>query len=806
MSRAWAGAAAASVLALVSSVARGGGPVAFDPALARPYFASGPAAEAMARFRVEDWAGAAKGFEAYVAAQPKADDHLQATFMSALAASKAGRFLDAARRFDELTTSYPLLADYHRVYAARAWLSARRFSEALERTGHIDESSPLDAEARFARADALAGEKRTAEAAAAYRAYADAFPKSWRLPEAQLRAAEESEALGDEKWPDARAAYRALYIHFPTEPAGRRAEARLKVRDAAALTLTGPERLARGLALFEAQRNAESESELRAALQAGGLDGKQACVASYHLAQSVFKARDRPRAAALFDDAAAACGKAAGTANADDELTDLHMKALYQGARCHAARGEAQLAADLFAHAEAAHPKHSYADDARLRQAEAYDALAQKMREGGDKLPAAAIGGVAPPTAEDYAAKARALLADLADLYPSGDLRSEALFRLFFHAFRDGKLDEAKRWLDVALVKVPREDGWWEAGRTLYWSARVAARSDHPADAKALYARCAREYPLSYYALAALNRMREQWPDEERQLVAELHKPAPTAQELEWRFAPRALFGEPGFRRGVELARLGLGPEAKRELAALGIKPPEKGVAVAGADAEELLWLATVLYDRAGEYALSHWIPRHTLTDYARGWPTGGNRRRWTLSYPRGYAELIVDNAGKNGQPAALEFAIVREESAFDPLTESFANAVGLTQLTPPPAKRFAQGLPYSREALRDPAINVAIGARELGYLWKYYDHDAALVIAGYNAGEGAVNRWLKAAPKEAAGDTLDAYIEAIPYDETRGYTKRVLASWFAYHWLYQADGEDPVPPLPNGLPKRKAP
>ncbi len=42
---------------------------------------------------------------------------------------------------------------------------------------------------------------------------------------------------------------------------------------------------------------------------------------------------------------------------------------------------------------------------------------------------------------------------------------------------------------------------------------------------------------------------------------------------------------------------------------------------------------------------------------------------------------------------------------------------------------------------------------------------------------------------------TLDEFVEAIPYDETRGYTKRVLASFFAYSWLY--DGNGAVPPLP---------
>src|SRR5205814_7270131 len=101
-----------------------------------------------------------------------------------------------------------------------------------------------------------------------------------------------------------------------------------------------------------------------------------------------------------------------------------------------------------------------------------------------------------------------------------------------------------------------------------------------------------------------------------------------------------------------------------------------------------------------------------------RRWPVGTARKKWQLSYPRGYRELIEKHAAVNGQPSALEFAIVREESAFDPLMESFANAIGLTQLTAAPAARYANGLSHDRSALRDPAINVTIGARELGQLW----------------------------------------------------------------------------------------
>jgi soluble lytic murein transglycosylase len=824
-------------------------PPGFDPAQATPYFASGPAAEARRHLLQEEWAAAAEGFAAYVREHPQAADAPQAGFLAAYAASRAGQYAEAVRRFDALAKSYPLLADYHRLYAARANLALKQFAAALERARAVPVDSPLDGEARIARADALRQLDRKREAEQEYQSYLDRYPKSWREPEVRFRLAELQASDGQpgpsaksSRWQLARQGYLQLYLRWPTESWGQVAGERLKAREPAALQLDGAGRLERGLALFEAQRNPESEAELRAALESGTLDPKQSCIAAFHLAQSVFKARQRPRAALLFDAAVATCEKAP---QADPQVQDLHVKSLYQGARCHAARGEATLAAAIFERAEKEHPGHSYADDARLRQAEVYQEQAEKAR-------AAARRGErwdgAPP--EENEVKAEALLGELSDRYPSGDMRSEALFRLFFRNWRnwrnwrawrsgrgeggptpeakdeakpeakneaqaegkpgaspaakaDGKkpLAEARRWLGTALAKVPREEGWWDAGRTLYWLGRVAEREGRRDEALEHYRRCVREYPLAYYALAAFNRLREGWGKEAQALVEELYTPEHKA-DLTWRFTPRELFGQPGFRRGVELARLGLGTEARREFAALGIRAPDRAAARAlkdaAGEAEELLWLVAVLYDRAGEYAASHGIPRYALVDYALKWPTRDNQKRWRLSYPRGYAELIIPNAQKNGQPAALEFAIVREESAFDPLTESFANAIGLTQLTAAPAKRFAQGLPYTREALRDPAINVAIGAREFGYLWNLFGGNAALTIASYNAGEGAVKRWLREAPP---GTTLDEFIESIPYDETRGYTKRVLASYFAYRWLY--DEGDPVPPLGLELPMR---
>ncbi|HXU68498.1 MAG TPA: transglycosylase SLT domain-containing protein [Polyangia bacterium] len=738
-------------------------PVTFDPTAEAPYFSTGPAAAAAADLRLEDWNGAATGFATYLKTHAHARDAKQAMFLQAYAELKAGKLNDAATHFDGLVKAYPLLVDYERVFAARAHLAAGRATLALDRVKRVPPESALDGEARFLRGEAERAAGHTAEAAAGYRSYLEGYPTGWRAPEARFRLAEALDALGQGE--AARTEWRTLYLDDPTDTWGRQAAAHL----GAAPTFTAPEIARRAMALFDAMQNAASETEWKRVLGLPGLDDKLTCVAMFHGAQSVFKARQRWRAAPLFDAAVEACTKA------KDE--DLLVKSLYQGARSWGQKGlddlpSTQKAAAMFEKVWREHPQHSYADDARIREAELYDGLKDE-------------------------AKSNELLVGLPVAFAAGDQKGEALWRLAFHAWRKGDTAGAGRFLEQELTLLPREDGWWEAGRTLYWLGRVADRKGDPSAAADLYARSAREYPLSYYALQSLNRLHEKWPDRADKLIAEL-KRSPAGDDDAWRFKARSLYGEPAFKRGVELARLGLGAEAKRELALAGIEVPKKrGALTPDPEREELLWLAAVLYDRAGEYAISHFIPRYLLTSYDREWPTGANRKRWLLSYPRGYRDLIEKHAALNGQPASLELAIVREESGFDPLMESFANAIGLTQLTGPPAARFAQGLPHDAKALRDPAINVTIGARELGQLWGAYAGAAALAIAGYNAGEGAVNKWMR--DPERAGMTLDEFVEAIPYDETRGYTKRVLASFFAYSWLY--DGNGTVPPLPLPMP-----
>jgi soluble lytic murein transglycosylase len=750
-----------------------GKPVPFDRAWLEPFFKTGPAKQAVEKYRAEDWGPAEAGFaRALRGLSGRSEERLAATYLLALTRANESSWVEAGKLFEDLYQSYPRLAPYHAYNAARCRLRRGDNAGALEWASKVAKGSVPEAEAELVRIDALRALSRWDEALAALDGYLARFPNGPRHAEALFKKAEAMEKAPVSGSADARPAspdvtgiYRRVWAEAPLEPWGERAGERLD-QIATALTVaeaaviharTAGELVSRGNIFFDHNRNQESETTFAAALGAPGLDADLECKARFFRAQAVWKERQRPRAAPLFDEADGACARAGNR--------DLHAKALYQGARSYASMGNRDAALARYARVEAEHADHTYADDARLR-------MAELATDAGDEAGAAKI------------------LAEVPTRYPAGDLLNEALWRLAFAAWRGGRLDEALRWLDENLRLVPHEEIWYAEGRVQYWKGRVFDKQGHPDDAHLWYERAVREYPLSVYALLALGRLQASAPKAARALVASLRKQI--HQVPAWSFPPRALYADAGFLRAVELARMGQGGDARRELAKLGLATSVDKHATPSAHAEDqdLIWITAILLDRGGVWSASHSLPRYALTSYRLEYPKGIGEAKWKLAYPRAFPALVAKNTRAFQIPEALELAIMREESAFSPRTESFANAIGLMQMLVKTAQRHSDGGPVTRETLLDPAKNIELGARFLSFLWKRFDTAAPLAIAGYNAGEAAVDRWLT----ERGELDMDEFMETIPYDETRNYTKRVLASYFAYTWLY---GGKPVPALP---------
>ncbi len=114
----------------------------------------------------------------------------------------------------------------------------------------------------------------------------------------------------------------------------------------------------------------------------------------------------------------------------------------------------------------------------------------------------------------------------------------------------------------------------------------------------------------------------------------------------------------------------------------------------------------------------------------------------------------IARMASRYRVPERLVHAVITIESAYDPNAVSRAGAVGLMQLMPATARR------YGVADRRDPTANLTGGIRYLRDLLERFDHDLALALAGYNAGENAVERFGNQIP---------------PFDETQNYVRKVL-------------------------------
>lgn len=119
------------------------------------------------------------------------------------------------------------------------------------------------------------------------------------------------------------------------------------------------------------------------------------------------------------------------------------------------------------------------------------------------------------------------------------------------------------------------------------------------------------------------------------------------------------------------------------------------------------------------------------------------------------YGEQIYEAAKRHGVDPQLVAAVAGAESAFDVRALSVKGARGLMQLMPATARRFG----LAEDRIHDPAANVDAGTRYLAWLLERFDGDLALALAGYNAGEGTVER----------------YGGVPPYRETRGYVQRIF-------------------------------
>ena len=161
----------------------------------------------------------------------------------------------------------------------------------------------------------------------------------------------------------------------------------------------------------------------------------------------------------------------------------------------------------------------------------------------------------------------------------------------------------------------------------------------------------------------------------------------------------------------------------------------------------------------------------------------------YRLLYPTPFDAAVAEGAGLSGLPATLVYAVIRQESLYQPWAVSSAGAIGLMQLLPGTAREVARqrhGSRPGRSDLMRPEVNVPLGSVHLADLVQRFDGQVLLALAAYNAGPAATGRWLPGHAMDA-----DVWVENIPYNETRAYVQRIMWHSVVFEWLRDGQPQD---------------
>jgi soluble lytic murein transglycosylase len=653
----------------------------------------------------------------------------------ALAANQAA---DAVLAFELAKNGACPLAGYATLRSAQALARGGRADEAIARAGLVPDDIASRDEAKLVIAESLAAKSDRASALPLWRAWLLANPHGNRWVDTTVRIAT---ALldGVDGPPEghAREAYdlaTKIVLEAPklADAAGAvaaraRAVALLKPKDPfASETLSDLERAKQAQAWYDAGEPNKA-FDLASSVLTSTRTGAAACRAAVTRATAAVRARGVKLNG--WPEAVTACEK-------DEQL----VNALYSGAKAHASK-DPKLAIDWFGRVEQLFPAHRLADDARYRSALL---VAQSSDEG-------------------HEARAEQMLRSLPDTYPAGDMRLEALFHVALGKMQRGDWEAAKPLLDRIVELAPDDRYWATAGRAEYFRARAATATHDAEGARSRYVHIVEHYPLGFYMLLAHARLAAEDPA----LAARTLKDA-SQRDSDGAFPSHVhpILDSAAVARAARLLEVGDVDAARREVTASG--------ALADGVDTEVVWAIGALYNQAGLPELGHQFSRSKLTDFLAHYPEGKWRVPWEVAYPRAFEPVVVKACAQNTLPTTLAWGIMREESSFIADVRSHSNAIGLMQLIPPTAKWMAAGTstPSDEASLKRPEVSLELGTRLLSKLRVTHGHPA-LAIGAYNAGGGAVERWVTA----KTSDELDLFVELVPYDETRNYIKRVLSS-----------------------------
>ena len=363
---------------------------------------------------------------------------------------------------------------------------------------------------------------------------------------------------------------------------------------------------------------------------------------------------------------------------------------------------------------------------------------------------------------------------ELQQRFPNGGRAPYAHWKASWLAFRQGRTDEARQGFENQIALYPDSA---EIPAALYWRARLAEEDGNPAMARAFYQKLTDRFRNYYYAEFGRQRLKGLpsggGPTEAPPHYALLDRVSALSG------AGRITAAEPPddnlrFERARLLSNGGLADMAGRELQA-------------AASQEDGTWAPPEMarvYQDGGRYDRGIEIMKRATPNYFAVDIPDLPRPYWEALFPKAYWTDLRKYSVLNGLDPYLVASLIRQESEFNALALSRANAVGLMQLLPKTGKTVAKQVKlkgYSAPQLYTPAVNLELGTRYFKDMVDKYNGQFEYALAAYNAGSDRVGDWL------GQGHYRDPqeFVESIPFTETREYVQAILRNANVYRQLY---------------------
>jgi soluble lytic murein transglycosylase len=642
-----------------------------------------------------------------------------------------------------------LFVDYCLYWSAVAQQNRQRPGEALALTEAVSPDAVYGPRARLLGGQLMLAMGRPADAVARLETLLAQHPRAFWRTDAELLLAEALVAAGDAF--EAARLYHRLALVNPgssVESTARRALEPLLAGLTAAQRAHFESRpqadlVDRAQVLFDRHRSEQVVEMLQPVLSDRAAPDRVRCEAAYLVGRSLTKLRRHGDAVEPYALADRLCRTA-------DE--DLHIRTLYNLGRSLWNADRDDEAHDTYNRLWQDYPRSTYADDAVLYAARV------RRSQGRDQ-------------------EAQHLLNLQMERWPDGDMLGEAVWLQMERLYAAGAWAEALAFADGIGSRTGETDRY-SRGRVAYFRARCLQELGRRTDAADAFEQVVRAHPMGWYALLGLLRLRDLDLDRARALVRAL-KEAGEGQGEAILLRPPQLRQDPYFRRGMTFLQLGLYPLAQGEFGKLGERYPNE---------PDIDWVLAWLFDQAGAYHISASMPGQSQ-DLALSWPAGENLARWRISYPQPFGPAVRRWSQRRNLDPLMVWAIMRQESGFRADVESWANARGLMQLmlgTANDMARRAGRRQVTARQLFEADTNIELGTMFVRVLMDSFQGHPALVIGGYNGGQGNIRSWLR-----ARGEVpLDLWVEQIPFAQTQNYVKGVTRAWWIYTWLYgEGDG-----------------